>query len=44
MKPQVIKDSKGEAAGVFIPLNDWLRIKGSYRDSEDAEENIQQWE
>jgi len=24
---QVIQDSKGKAAGIFIPINEWKRLK-----------------
>lgn len=37
MKLQIIQDSKGKATGVFIPINEWERLKKQYRDLESLE-------
>lgn len=34
MKLQIIQDGKGNAAGVFIPINEWERLKKQFRDLE----------
>jgi hypothetical protein len=31
MKLQVIQNSKGKAAGVFIPINAWNKLKKQYK-------------
>jgi hypothetical protein len=31
MKLQVIKDTKGKATGVFIPIRDWKELKKKYK-------------
>jgi hypothetical protein len=31
MRLQVIEDSKGKATGVFIPINDWEKLKKRYK-------------
>jgi hypothetical protein len=31
MRLQLIEDSKGKATGVFIPINDWKRLKKQYK-------------
>lgn len=37
MNLQVIKDSKGKATGIFIPINEWMELKKQYRDLEALE-------
>jgi len=34
MKVQVIQDSNGKAAGVFIPINEWETLKKQYKQLE----------
>jgi heme oxygenase len=37
MRLQVIQDSKGKATGVYIPINEWEKLKKQYRDLEALE-------
>ncbi|HBX50021.1 MAG: hypothetical protein A2275_06670 [Bacteroidetes bacterium RIFOXYA12_FULL_35_11] len=37
MRLQIIQDSKGRAAGVFIPMTDWQKLKAQYKALEDLE-------
>lgn len=37
MKLQIIEDGKGKATGVFIPINEWERLKKQFRDLESLE-------
>ncbi|MBI5218216.1 MAG: hypothetical protein HY958_04725 [Bacteroidia bacterium] len=37
MRLQVIQDGKGSAAGVFIPMTDWKKLKEQYKALEDLE-------
>ena len=37
MKLQVIEDTKGKATGVFIPINDWNKLKKRYKGLEGLE-------
>jgi hypothetical protein len=37
MKLQVIQDSKGKATCVFIPYNEWKRLKKRHADLEELE-------
>ena len=39
MTLQVIKDSKGKATGVYIPIKEWLELKKKYRNLGDLENN-----
>jgi hypothetical protein len=32
MSLQIIQDEKGKTAGVFIPINQWKRLKKQYKD------------
>lgn len=34
MSLQIIQDGKGKATGVFIPINQWKRLKKQYKDLE----------
>lgn len=31
MRLQIIQDSKGEATGVYIPINEWKELKKQYK-------------
>jgi hypothetical protein len=44
MKLQIIEDIKGDKAGVFIPIEDWIRIKDNYPDIENLENELSKWE
>lgn len=44
MKTQIIQDSKGLPAGVFIPIQDWENIKMNYPDIENLNEELPQWQ
>ena len=44
MKPQVIPDSQGNAAGVYIPMDKWNLIKTAYPDVEQVDEEIPDWQ
>lgn len=37
MRLQIIQDSKGNATGVYIPINEWAALKKQYRDLEALE-------
>jgi len=37
MKLQVIQNTKGKAAGVFIPISDWKELKKKYKGLESLE-------
>lgn len=37
MRIQVVQDSKGKAAGVFIPIHEWEQLKKQYKDLEALE-------
>jgi len=37
MKLQVIQDGRGNAAGVFIPINEWKELKKRYKGLEALE-------
>lgn len=41
---QYISDSKGMPTGVFIPLDDWNRIREKYADIEDELIDLPQWQ
>ncbi len=44
MKLQIIEDIKGDKAGVFIPIEDWTRIKANYPDIENLDIELSKWE
>jgi Putative addiction module component len=44
MKPQIIKDSEGKNTGVFIPFDEWTKIKNNYPDIENIDTNIPEWQ
>jgi len=37
MRIQIIQDSKGEATGVYIPINEWEKLKKQYKELEEME-------
>lgn len=37
MRLQIIQDSEGKATGVYIPINEWKKLKKQYRDLEALE-------
>ena len=37
MRLQIIEDSKGKAAGVFIPITEWKKLKKKYKTLEELE-------
>jgi hypothetical protein len=37
MRLQLIEDSNGKATGVFIPINDWKKLKKQHKDLEALE-------
>jgi hypothetical protein len=43
MKLQIIQDSAGKEAGVFIPMDDWNRIKYTYPDIDTISDELPQW-
>lgn len=44
MTPQVIQDSNGKNAGVFIPMEDWNLIKSTYPDINNLRKEMPQWQ
>lgn len=44
MKLQVIQDSSGKNAGVFIPIDDWTLIKSVYPDIEILNQELPKWQ
>lgn len=43
MNLQYISDSNGQTTGVFIPINDWIKLKNKYKGIEQEEFDIPQW-
>ena len=43
MNLQYISDSNGVPTGVFIPMNDWNKLKEKYNDIEAELNDIPQW-
>jgi len=43
MNLQYISDSKGQTAGVFIPINEWNNLKNKYKGIEHEEVDIPEW-
>ena len=37
MRLQLIQNSKGKATGVFIPINEWRKLKKQYKELETLE-------
>lgn len=44
MTPQVIQDSNGKNAGVFIPMEDWNLIESTYPDINNLSKELPQWQ
>jgi hypothetical protein len=44
MSLQVIKDSNGIDSGVFIPIDEWKKIKDNYPDVENIDDEIPDWQ
>jgi hypothetical protein len=44
MRVQIIQDSSGKDAGVFIPIEDWALIKINYPDIDDLDTEIPPWQ
>lgn len=43
MNLQYISDSKGQTAGVFIPIKEWNELKNKYKGIEIEEIDIPEW-
>lgn len=43
MSLQYISDSKGKTTGVFIPINEWNKLKSKYKGIEQEEVDIPEW-
>lgn len=39
MRLQIIQDGEGKATGVFIPINQWKKLKRQYKDLEKLEQS-----
>lgn len=37
MRLQIIEDSRGKATGVFIPINDWEKLKKQFKNLKELE-------
>ena len=44
MSLQIIQNSRGENAGVFIPMDDWEIIKTNYPDVDNLDKEIPDWQ
>lgn len=44
MSLQIIQNSRGENAGVFIPMEDWEIIKTNYPDVDNLDNEIPEWQ
>jgi hypothetical protein len=44
MNLQYISDSRGQTTGVFIPIEEWNNLKNKYKDIEQEEVDIPQWQ
>ncbi len=44
MRLQIIEDSNGQNAGVFIPKEDWDLIKSNYPDIDNLEKELPTWQ
>ena len=42
MKRRIIKDDNGRPTGVFIPIEQWERIKSMYPNIENTDDDLQQ--
>jgi len=43
MNLQYISNSKGQTTGVFIPINEWNKLKRKYKDIENEDIGIPEW-
>ena len=43
MNLQYISDSTGQTTGVFIPINEWNKLKSKYKGIEQEELEIPEW-
>ncbi|HKK82474.1 MAG TPA: hypothetical protein VJ909_09505 [Prolixibacteraceae bacterium] len=43
MNLQYISDSNGKTTGVFIPINEWNKMKKKYKEIEREELNVPEW-
>jgi hypothetical protein len=43
MSIQFITDSSGKNTGVYIPIEQWKRLKSKFRELEDEEIDIPEW-
>lgn len=43
MSPQYTYDNNGNAVGVFLPINDWNKLKDRYSDL-DQHQELPQWQ
>ena len=43
MNLQYLSDSKGQTTGVFIPINEWNKLKSKYKDIEREDIDIPEW-
>jgi hypothetical protein len=43
MSLQFISDSSGQTTGVFIPINDWIKLKNKFKGIENEETEIPDW-
>lgn len=43
MSVQFITDNSGKTTGVFIPIEQWIKIKEKFKDMENEELEIPQW-
>lgn len=41
---QVIQDGKGKNAGVFIPIEEWTKMKVNYPDIDQLDKEIPDWQ
>jgi hypothetical protein len=44
MSLQYISDNKGQTTGVFIPIQEWNKMKEKYKDLESNELTIPEWQ
>lgn len=44
MNLQYISDSNGQTTGVFIPINEWNKLKSKYKGIEQEEVEIPDWQ
>jgi Putative addiction module component len=44
MRLQIIQDSSGKEAGVFIPMDDWNKIKYNYPGIDSIGDELPQWQ